>query len=173
MSFSFQQLTSWLKSIFPSHEGRVLNNVKEWLENEIEDSQEFVDAKENAEDWVIATGTTSTVRDFVKMSFAEVGIELEFKGKGLDEKAFVAKCNNEDYQIQLGKEVLSVDPNYFRPTEVDLLIGDPSKANEILGWKHKYDLKKMVVEMVKSDVKLFEKEEFLKSNGFEINNYFD
>jgi GDPmannose 4,6-dehydratase len=80
------------------------------------------------EDWVIATGVTTTVRDFVRMAFSEVGIELEFKGEGVDEKAYVKACNHKDFQIEIGKEVLSVDPSYFRPTEVDLLIGDPIKA---------------------------------------------
>ena len=80
------------------------------------------------EDWVIATGKTTTVREFVRLSFAEVGIELEFKGIGVNEKASVVKCNNPAFQIEIGKEVLSIDPSYFRPTEVDLLIGDPTKA---------------------------------------------
>ena len=88
---------------------------------------------DKAEDWVIATGKTTTVRDFVRMSFEEVGIELEFKGEGVEEKGFVKSCSNPNYQIKIGKEVLSVDPKYFRPTEVDLLIGDPTKAKEKLG----------------------------------------
>jgi GDPmannose 4,6-dehydratase len=86
------------------------------------------------EDWVIATGETTSVRDFVRLAFKEVGIELEFKGEGIDEKAYVLSCSDDNYQLQIGKEILSVDPNYFRPTEVDLLIGDPTKAKEKLGW---------------------------------------
>ena len=82
------------------------------------------------EDWVIATGETTTVRDFVRLAFREVGIELEFKGKGINEKAYVTSCNDDNYQIEIGKEVLSIDSRYFRPTEVDLLIGDPTKAKE-------------------------------------------
>src|SRR5690606_27431626 len=82
------------------------------------------------EDWVIATGKTTSVRDFVKMAFKEVGIQLEFKGKGKNEKAYIKECNNPDYKLPIGKEVLNVDPRYFRPTEVDLLIGDPSKAKK-------------------------------------------
>ena len=89
---------------------------------------------EEPEDWVIATGVTTTVRDFVRLAFEEVGIEVVFKGEGLDEKAYVVQCNHKDFQIELGKEVLSVDSSYFRPTEVDLLIGDPSKAKNKLGW---------------------------------------
>jgi GDPmannose 4,6-dehydratase len=110
---------------------------------------------DTAEDWVIATGKTTTVREFVRMSFAEVGIELEFKGIGVDEKATVVKCTNPLYQIEIGKEVLSVDPSYFRPTEVDLLIGDPTKAKEKLGWVPEYDLSVLVKDMMESDIELF------------------
>ena len=123
---------------------------------------------ENAEDWVIATGTTSTVRDFVRMSFSEVGIELEFKGKGLEEKAFVTKCNNKDYQIELGKEVLSIDPAYFRPTEVDLLIGDPSKAKNKLGWVPEYNLNSLVKDMMRSDLLLMKKDIVLLNAGHNL-----
>ncbi|SEN98703.1 GDPmannose 4,6-dehydratase [Flavobacterium sp. CF108] len=125
------------------------------------------------EDWVIATGKTTTVREFVRMSFAEVGIELEFKGKGINEKALVKYCSNPDYQIPIGKEVLEVDANYFRPTEVDLLVGDPTKARTKLGWKCKYDLESLVKEMMQSDLKLMEKEQHLKEFGYTILNYFE
>ncbi|UKM65586.1 GDP-mannose 4,6-dehydratase [Flavobacteriaceae bacterium GSB9] len=128
---------------------------------------------EEAEDWVIATNKTTTVRDFVKMSFAEVGIELEFKGTGVDEKAFVKSCRHAEYQLPVGKEVLSVDPKYFRPTEVDLLIGDATKAKEKLGWVPEYDLPALVKDMMQSDVKLMKKEQFLKEGGYEIMNYFE
>ena len=107
------------------------------------------------EDWVIATGETITVRDFVRLAFKEVGVELEFKGEGVDEKAFVASCNDEKYQLEIGKEILSVDPQYFRPTEVDLLIGDPTKAKELLGWVPEHDLAALVKDMMKSDIILF------------------
>lgn len=113
---------------------------------------------EQAEDWVIATGETTTVRDFVRMAFAEVGIELEFKGKGINEKACVVYCQDPNYQLEIGKEVLSVDPTYFRPTEVDLLIGDPSKAKNKLGWVPEYDLASLVMDMMQSDLKLFKNE---------------
>lgn len=128
---------------------------------------------EQPEDWVIATGITTTVRDFVKMSFAEVGIELEFKGEGVDEKAFVKACANPEYQLEVGKEVLSVDPTYFRPTEVDLLLGDPSKAKEKLGWVPEYDLQGLVKDMMKSDIKLMKKDHYLKEGGYKIMNYFE
>jgi GDPmannose 4,6-dehydratase len=125
------------------------------------------------EDWVIATGKTTTVREFVRMSFAEVGIELEFKGKGIEEKGLIKYCSNPDYQIPLGTEVLAVDANYFRPTEVDLLVGDPTKARTKLGWKCKYDLESLVKEMMQSDLKLMEKEQHLKEFGYTILNYFE
>lgn len=118
------------------------------------------------EDWVIATGKTTTVRDFVKMSFNEAGIELEFKGTGVDEKAYVKACNNPKYQVEIGKEVLSVDPKYFRPTEVDLLIGDPTKAKEKLGWELEYDLPALVKDMMQSDLKLMTKDQYLKQGGY-------
>jgi len=104
------------------------------------------------EDWVIATGVTTTVRDFVKMAFGYCDIELEFKGEGVDEKGYVVSCNNPDYQLEIGKEVVAVDANYFRPTEVDLLIGDATKAREKLGWVPEYDLKALVEDMMASDI---------------------
>ncbi|QCX39130.1 GDP-mannose 4,6-dehydratase [Aureibaculum algae] len=128
---------------------------------------------EKAEDWVIATGVTTPVREFVRMSFSVVGIELEFKGEGVDEKAYVIACNNEKYQIELGKEVLAVDPKYFRPTEVDLLIGDPTKANTKLGWIPEHDLASLVSDMMQSDIKLMQKDQYLKEGGYYTNNYFE
>jgi GDPmannose 4,6-dehydratase len=125
------------------------------------------------EDWVIATGITTTVRDFVKMAFAEVGIELEFKGIGVEEKAFIKACNDPTYNLKIGKEVLSVDPSYFRPTEVDLLLGDPSKAKEKLNWVPEYDLAGIVNDMMQSDIKLMQKDRYLEEGGFEIMNYFE
>lgn len=125
------------------------------------------------EDWVIATGKTTTVREFVRMAFLQVGIELEFKGSGVDEKAYVKSCSNPDFQLEIGKEVLSVDPSYFRPTEVDLLIGDPSKAKDKLGWVPEYDLEALVKDMMKSDVKLMKKDQYLKKGGYVTLNYFE
>jgi len=126
-----------------------------------------------AEDWVIASGTTTSVREFVRMSFAHVGIELKFTGVGVNEKAFVSKCNISEFQLELGKEVLSVDPSYFRPTEVDLLIGDPTKAKEKLGWVPEYDLTSLVKDMMKSDVKLMQKQQYLKDGGYNTNTKTD
>ena len=125
------------------------------------------------EDWVIATGKTTTVREFVRMSFAEVGVELEFKGSGVNEKAIVSKCNNPEFQLEIEKEVLSIDPAYFRPTEVDLLIGDPTKAEEKLGWVPEYDLAYLVKDMMQSDVKLMQKQQYLKKGGYSTNNNID
>jgi GDPmannose 4,6-dehydratase len=128
---------------------------------------------DEAEDWVIATGKTTPVRDFVRMSFAEVGIELEFKGEGVDEKGYVKACTNPEFQIEIGKEVLAVDPKYFRPTEVDLLIGDPTKAKTKLGWECKYDLAALVKDMMQSDLKLMQKDQYLKEGGYRTLNYFE
>ena len=128
---------------------------------------------EEAEDWVIATGKTTTIRDFVKMAFSHVGIELEFIGKGLEEKAIIASCKNSNYQLEIGKEILSIDSRYFRPTEVDLLIGDPSKAKTKLGWKLEYDLPALVEDMMKSDLVLMEKDLYLKKGGYKTLNYFE
>ncbi|MDC0249422.1 GDP-mannose 4,6-dehydratase [Flavobacteriales bacterium] len=125
------------------------------------------------EDWVIATGKTTTVRDFVKMAFAYAGIELEFKGEGIDEKGIVVSCSDPKYQVKEGKEVVSVDSRYFRPTEVDLLIGDPRKANTQLGWTPKYNLEELINEMMESDLKLMTKDQYLKDGGYTIMNYFE
>ena len=120
------------------------------------------------EDWVIATGVTTTVRDFVSMAFKQVGISLEFKGIGVDEKAYVTDCSNKEFQLAIGKEVLSVDPTYFRPTEVDLLIGDPSKAKNKLGWVPEHDLASLVKDMMASDIDLMKKDVILLKAGHEI-----
>ncbi|MCB9032513.1 MAG: GDP-mannose 4,6-dehydratase [Chitinophagales bacterium] len=123
------------------------------------------------EDYVIATGVTTEVREFVKMSFAELGIEVEFKGSGIDEKGYIAKCNNPDYQVEIGKEVVAIDPRYFRPTEVDLLIGDPTKSKTKLGWEPKYDLAALVKDMMQADIQLFERDKYLMEGGHKTFNY--
>lgn len=125
------------------------------------------------EDWVIATGTTTTVRDFVRMSFAYVGVEIEFEGTGVEEKAFVTACNNVDFQIEIGKEVLAVNPRYFRPTEVELLIGDATKANTKLGWTPEYDLQDLVNDMMQSDIKIMQKDHHLEGAGYQTMNYYE
>ena len=128
---------------------------------------------DQAEDWVIATGRTTTVRDFVRMSFAHVGIDLAFRGKGVNEKAYVVSCSKPEYQLELGKEVLAIDPRYFRPTEVDLLIGDPSKAKHKLGWIPEYSLEDLVNDMMASDLELMKKEYHIKEGGYQILNYIE
>ena len=137
--------------------------------------------QENPEDFVIATGVTTTVRDFVKMSFAELGIEVEFSGRDEHERGVIIDVDElkaESLKLKVenlkpGKTVVKVDPKYYRPTEVDLLIGDPTKSNTKLGWKPKYDLKDLIKEMVLSDLHLMKKDEYLKDGGFNTLNYFE
>ena len=112
---------------------------------------------EKPEDFVLATGVTVSVRDFVKMAFDCIGVELEFEGEGIKEKATVVKCNNPLYQIKEGQQVIGINEKYFRPTEVDLLIGDASKAEKLLGWKPKYSLQMLVEEMMERELKLEKK----------------
>jgi GDPmannose 4,6-dehydratase len=129
--------------------------------------------QETPDDYVIATGVTTEVREFVRLAFAELGIELEFRGKDENEKGFIKKCTNPEFQIEIGKNVVAVDKRYFRPTEVDLLIGDPSKAMTKLGWKPKYDLNALVKDMISGDVKLMKKEKYLRDGGYKTLNYFE
>lgn len=133
------------------------------------------------EDWVIATGETTTVRDFVKFAFSYVGINLEFKGIGLDEVGIIAsldisKANSlgiDLSHLSIAQILVVVDPRYFRPTEVDFLLGDPSKAEQKLGWKRKFSLQDLVRDMMKSDLKLMQKELYLKNGGYKIMSYFE
>jgi GDPmannose 4,6-dehydratase len=129
--------------------------------------------QETPEDFVIATGVTTHVRDFVRMAFAEVGITIEYKGEGVEEKGYVVSSSNPNFPVAAGTEVVAVDPKYFRPTEVELLIGDPTKSMTKLGWKPKYDLKGLVSEMVAADVELFQREKLLKESGYQIKNQFE
>ncbi len=129
--------------------------------------------QDKAEDYVIATGVTTTVRDFVKMSFNELGVELEFKGKAENEIAKVKSCSNPNFKIEIGKTVLKIDPRYYRPTEVELLIGDPTKSNKKLGWIPEYDLAALVKDMMTSDIKLMQKDKYLKDGGYQTLNYFE
>ena len=136
-------------------------------------------------DYVIATGITTTVRDFVKMAFAEAGIEVAFRGTGVDEKGFIAAVDEtafaaavgEEYlegiRGRIGSEVVNVDPAYFRPTEVEMLIGDPTKSRTMLGWEPEYDLPALVKDMMQADIKLMKKDSFLKAGGYRILNYFE
>jgi GDPmannose 4,6-dehydratase len=127
--------------------------------------------QDKAEDYVIATGITTSVRDFVKMAFSEVGINIAFRGKGIEEEGFIVSCSNPDFQLAEGKVVVKIDPEYHRPTEVDLLIGDATKCREKLSWKPKYNLAQLVQEMIAADVALFKREKYLKDGGHDTINY--
>ena len=137
--------------------------------------------QEKAEDFVIAPGVTTTVRDFIKMSFAELGVEVEFSGKDEHEKGVIIDIDEQRAEelglnldaLRFGQTVVKIDPKYFRPTEVDLLIGDATKAKEKLGWIPKYDLKALVEDMVHSDLHLVKKDDYLKRGGFKTLNYFE
>jgi GDPmannose 4,6-dehydratase len=150
-----------------------LNSMRDWGH-----AKDYVEAmylilqQEKPEDFVIATGITTSIRDFVTMAFDNVGIELEFKGEKENEVGVVVSCR-EEFQIPAGTVVVKVDPRYYRPTEVELLIGDPTKAQEKLGWKAKYTLPELVKEMVDSDVQLFRSDLLLKESGFEIKNQYE
>jgi GDPmannose 4,6-dehydratase len=141
--------------------------------------------QDQPDDYVIATGVTTTIRDFIKMAFVEVGVTVEFTGKDADEKGILTAIDKavfcekvgETYlpalQARIGEQVVGVDPRYFRPTEVDLLIGDPTKSKTKLGWKPEYDLPDLVKDMMQSDLKLMHKDSFLRDNGFKTLNYFE
>ena len=150
--------------------------------------------QDEPDDYVIATGITTTIRDFIKMSAAEIGLELTFKGEGADEKGYVTDINENKFIQKVGEKylknmlakvstlmggdleggaIVAVDPQYFRPTEVELLIGDPTKAHEKLGWKPEYDLKGLVEDMMQSDIQLMKKDAYLKDGGFRTLNYFE
>jgi GDPmannose 4,6-dehydratase len=134
-----------------------------------------------AEDFVVATGITTTVRDFIKMAFNELGIEIEFSGRDENERGVIVDVDEEKISelglnaeaLKFGQTVVKVDPQYFRPTEVDLLIGDASKAKAKLGWQPKYDLQSLVGDMVQSDLHLVKKDDYLKRGGFQTLNYFE
>ena len=137
--------------------------------------------QEKPEDFVIATGVTTTVREFVRMSFEELGITVEFSGKDDNEKGVIIDVDQEKAKelglnleaLKLGQTVVKVDPKYFRPTEVDLLLGDPTKSKEKLGWKLKYDLPALVKDMIQSDLHLTKKDQYLKDGGYQTMNYFE
>lgn len=129
--------------------------------------------QDQPDDYVIATGITTEVRDFVRLAFAEVGIQIEFKGEGINETGVVASCSDNEFQVAPGKVVVKVDERYFRPTEVELLIGDPAKAKQKLGWVPEYDLYALVHDMMMSDIKLMRKDKYLKDGGYDIHSYYE
>ena len=138
-------------------------------------------------DYVIATGITTAIRDFIALAGKEIGLTIEFKGEGTEEKGYITAVDKATFSEKVGEKylphieekiakneaVVLVDPQYFRPTEVDLLIGDPTKSQTILGWKPEYDLKGLVEDMMRSDIKLFKRDAYLKEGGFTIMNYFE
>jgi len=140
-------------------------------------AKDFVEAMwkilqyQQPEDFVIATGVTTEIREFIRLAFGIIGVEVEFKGKGIKEKAIVVKCNNPVYKLKLGKEVVAIDPYYFRPTEVDILLGDSTKARRLLNWEPKYSLNEIIEEMVLSDLQYFKAERLLLDNGFKTLKY--
>jgi GDPmannose 4,6-dehydratase len=159
-----------------------LNSKRDWGH-----AKDYIEAmwlilqQEKAEDFVIATGVTTEIREFVRMSFKHVGIDMAFKGEGIDEIGYVAGVDDTVFeaatgqknQLSIGQEVVFVDPKYFRPTEVDLLIGDATKARTKLGWTPKYKLQDLVTDMMQSDIKVMQKETYLKEGGFQTKNYFE
>ncbi len=144
--------------------------------------------QDKPDDYVIATGITTTIRDFIIMACEEVGLEVVFKGQGVDEVGYLVGVDEVKFKERVGEQfledirmrilsddnvIVKIDPMYFRPTEVDLLIGDPAKSQEVLGWKPKYDLKGLIADMMVSDVKLFQKESYLRNGGYRILNFFE
>jgi len=137
--------------------------------------------QDQAEDFVIATGITTEIREFVRMAFAELGVSMAFKGEGVDEIGYVQSVDSKRFEeacaqasgLEVGQELVHVDPRYFRPTEVELLIGDATKARTKLGWTPKYTLPLLVEDMMKSDIKLMQKDRFLKEGGYQPHNYFE
>ena len=129
--------------------------------------------QEMPEDYVIATGVTTSVRDFVRMAFDEVGISLTFKGENEHETGLVKACSNPEFQLPIGKVLVKIDPKYHRPTEVDLLIGDATKCRKNLNWAPKHTLVQLVQEMMAADMKLFQKEKYLKDGGHDTLNYYE
>ncbi|GHN00253.1 GDP-mannose 4,6-dehydratase [Cytophagales bacterium WSM2-2] len=127
--------------------------------------------QKEAEDFVVATGITTTVREFIIKAFTRLGVTISFEGKGNNEKGIIQKSENPEFHFKKGQEVVVVDPSYFRPTEVELLIGDPTRAKEKLGWKLRYDLDALISEMVDSDMELFKRDQYLKEGGHKIFQY--
>ena len=151
-----------------------LDSLRDWGH-----AKDYVEAmylilqQDKPEDFVIATGVTTSVRDFVRMAFAEIGVELAFAGEGVSEVGTVVSSTNRAFQVEVGKEVVCVDPRYFRPTEVDLLLGDPTKAMTKLNWKPKYDLRALVEDMMRADINLFRRDQLLADSGHQVLNYFE
>lgn len=159
-----------------------LNSKRDWGH-----AKDYIEAmylilqQEEPEDFVIATGQTTEIREFVRMAFGHIGVEVSFSGEGINEIGSVQNIDELRFEkmvgaksnLKIGQQIVFVDPKYFRPTEVDLLIGDPTKAMTKLGWKPKYDLQSLVVDMMDSDIRLMQKENYLREGGFQAKNYFE
>jgi len=168
-TFVTRKITRGVAQIALGHQDKIylgnLDAQRDWGH-----AKDYVEAmwlimqQKRPEDFVIATGVTTKIRDFVEMSFAEIGIEIEFFGAGVNEKGKVVHCNNPDFYLELGKVVVAVDSRYFRPTEVDILLGNPAKVKEKIGWSPKYKLQDLVKEMVWSDIETVKKEQYIREN---------
>ena len=177
-TFVTRKITRGLARIIHGMQDRIflgnLDATRDWGH-----ARDYVEAmwlmlqQDEPEDYVIATGITTSVRDFVAMAFREAGIEIEFRGKNEKEKGFVTRVTNKDVLLEEGKEVVAIDTKYYRPTEVDMLVGDSSKAQKQLGWTPKYDLQSLIREMVHSDIELIKREKLLKDSGFTIKNQYE
>ena len=177
-TFVTRKITRGLARIIHGMQDRIflgnLDATRDWGH-----ARDYVEAmwlmlqQDEPEDYVIATGITTSVRDFVAMAFREAGIEIEFRGKNEKEKGFVTRVTNKDVLLEEGKEVVAIDTKYYRPTEVDMLVGDSSKAQKQLGWTPKYDLQSLIREMVHSDIDLIKREKLLKDSGFTIKNQYE
>ena len=177
-TFVTRKITRGLARIIHGMQDRIflgnLDATRDWGH-----ARDYVEAmwlmlqQDEPEDYVIATGITTSVRDFVAMAFREAGIEIEFRGKNEKEKGFVTRVTNKDVLLEEGKEVVAIDTKYYSPTEVDMLVGDSSKAQKQLGWTPKYDLQSLIREMVHSDIDLIKREKLLKDSGFTIKNQYE
>ncbi|WP_080053777.1 GDP-mannose 4,6-dehydratase [Spirosoma aerolatum] len=151
-----------------------LDSLRDWGH-----AKDYVEAmylilqQDKPEDYVIATGVTTSVRDFIRMAFAEIGVELAFSGEGDAEVGTVVSSTNPDFPVEIGKAVVCIDPRYYRPTEVDLLLGDPTKAMTKLNWQPKYDLPALVKDMMTADIDLFRRDQLLARSGHQILNYYE
>lgn len=151
-----------------------LDSLRDWGH-----AKDYVEAmylilqQEKPEDFVIATGVTTSVRDFVRMAFAEIGVEVAFSGEGVSEVGTVVSATNPNFPVPVGQAVVCIDPRYFRPTEVDLLLGDPTKAMTKLNWKPKYDLAALVKDMMQADIDLFRRDQLLAKSGHQVLNYYE
>ncbi len=169
-TFVTRKITRGISRIIYGLEDKILlgnlNSKRDWghAKDYVEVMWRILQYKK-ADDWVIATGKTTTIRDFIRMAFNFLDIDIEFIGSGIQEKGIIKKCNNKKYSLEIGKEVIAIDKKYFRPTEVDILIGDSTKAKKLLKWKPKYELESLIKDMMKNDLEIVRKEKFIIENN--------